>query len=79
MYKLMTEATPPGHKIPQVPEFSIGSDWGRCHELGQKPSDEQVVKAVEDAIEEGSKVWETDMKLTYFDVFGKTPEEMAES
>src|SRR5678810_1369730 len=28
MYKLMVEATPPGHEIPQVPEFSIGPDWG---------------------------------------------------
>ena len=79
MYKLMTEATPPGHKIPQVPEFSIGPDWGRCHELGQKPSDERILKAVEGAIEEGAEVWATDMQLTYFDVFGKTPEEMAQS
>lgn len=77
MYKLMVEATPPGHEIPQVPEFSIGPDWGRCHELGQKPSEERILRAVEDAINEGVEVWETDMALSYEQVYGKTPEEMA--
>lgn len=77
MYKLMVEATPPGHEIPQVPEFSVGPDWGRCHELGQKPSEERIVRAVEDAINEGVEVWETDMALSYEQVYGKTPEEMA--
>ena len=77
MHKLMTEATPAEHKIPQVPEFSIGPDWGNCHELGQLPSDESIQKAVTEAIRDGQAVWETDMVLSYEQVYGKSPEEMA--
>lgn len=77
MYVLMSESTPPTHQVPQVPEFSIGADWGQCHELGQRPSTERVLKAVEVALEEGAEVWATDMKLTYSDVYGCTPEEFA--
>lgn len=75
MYTLMSESTPPSHEVPQVPEFSIGADWGRCHELGQKPSTERVLAAVETALEEGTEVWATDMQLTYEDVYGCTPEQ----
>lgn len=74
MYTLMSESTPPTHEIPQVPEFSIGADWGRCHELGQKPSTERVLAAVQVALDEGKEVWETDMQLTYEQVYGCKPE-----
>lgn len=73
--RLMEEATPPGHVIPQVPEFSIGYSWGTCHELGQAPSEERIIKAVEVSLEEGKSVWETDMQMTYQEVFGCEPEE----
>lgn len=75
MYTLMSESTPPTHEVPQVPEFSIGADWGSCHELGPKPSTERVIAAVDIALDEGAEVWATDMKLTYEDVYGCTPEQ----
>ena len=77
MQILMTEATPPGHEIPQVPEFSIGAEWGRCHEIGRNPSEETILKATEVALEEAKEMWETDMKLSFEDVYGCTPEEFA--
>lgn len=77
MLRLMTEATPPGHVIQQAPEFSIGADWGSTHELGQKPSDEEILQAVGKALEEAAEMWETDMKLSFEDVYGCTPEEFA--
>lgn len=77
MLRLMTEATPPGHVIQQAPEFSIGADWGSTHELGQKPSDEEILQAVDKALEEAAEMWETDMKLSFEDVYGCTPEEFA--
>lgn len=69
MQVLMTEATPPAHEIPQVPEFSIGPDWGRIHELGRNPSAEAIEAMVVRVIEEGREVWETDMQLTYDEVY----------
>ena len=76
--RLMTEATPPGHEIPQVPEFSIGADWGRTHELGAHPTDEQILEAVYVALDEGKEVWETQMSRSFEDVFGCTPKEFGE-
>lgn len=69
MYVLMSEATPPGHEVPQVPEFSIGPDWGNLHELGRKPSEESIVKLVQQVLEEGKEVWQTDMLLSYEEVY----------
>jgi DNA polymerase I-like protein with 3'-5' exonuclease and polymerase domains/5'-3' exonuclease len=77
MKKLMVEATPPGHEIPQVPELAVGSDWGRCHEIGRNPTSEGVLKAVEVALEEAAEMWATDMKLSFEDVYGRSPEEFA--
>ena len=77
MKKLMIEATPPGHEIPQVPELAVGSDWGRCHEIGRNPSTTEVLKAIEVALEEAAEMWETDMKLSFEDVYGCAPEEFA--
>lgn len=70
MQVLMTEATPPTHEIPQVPEFSIGCDWGNCHELGRNPATDKVLDAVAVALKEGKLVWETDMQLSFEDVYG---------
>lgn len=69
MYNLMSEATPPGHTVPQIPEFSIGPDWGNLHELGRKPSEESILKLVQQALEEGKEVWQTDMLLSYEEVY----------
>ena len=69
MQRLMTEATPPGHEVPQIPEFSIGADWGSCHELGRNPQPEAIIEMVARVTEEGRKVWETDMKMTFEEVY----------
>lgn len=46
MEQIMTAATPPGHIVPQVPEFSIGADWGNVKELGRLPDEATVKTAV---------------------------------
>ena len=51
MEKIMSGATPPGHIVPQVPEFSIGPDWGNVKELGRLPAQEVVEKAAQEAWE----------------------------
>lgn len=61
MRDIMESATPPGHDIPQVPEFSIGATWGTVHELGRWPGEAVIEKAVERALEEGSEIWDNDM------------------
>ena len=71
MRKIMRDSTPPGHTVPQVPELSIGGDWGNCEELGSSPTDEAVLKLVAKCIEEEKKVWNTDMKLTWENVYGE--------
>lgn len=57
MNEIMRSATPPGHVVPQVPEFSIGCDWGRVHELGRWPGEEAIEKAVERSLEEAETIW----------------------
>ena len=57
MNEIMRSATPPGHVVPQVPEFSIGPDWGRVHELGRWPGEEAIEKAVERSLEEAEGIW----------------------
>lgn len=57
MNEIMRSATPPGHVVPQVPEFSIGCDWGRVHELGRWPGEEAIKKAVERSLEEAEGIW----------------------
>lgn len=59
--RYMEESTPPGHKVRQVPEFSIGADWGRVRELGRDISKENVAKFVARALEEGTDIWEKDL------------------
>lgn len=53
MRDIMSSATPPGHVVPQVPEFSIGATWGSVHELGRWPGEKAIQEATERAIEEG--------------------------
>lgn len=50
MNRIMRAATPPGHIIPQIPELSIGSNWGAVREVGRDPSDKDVSEAVELAL-----------------------------
>lgn len=75
MGRIMTEATPPTHEIPQVPEFSIGCNWGECHELGANPTEEQIIEITNRALAEGAEAWATDLQLSYEDVYGCPPEE----
>lgn len=57
----MEASTPPGHKVRQVPEFSIGADWGRVHELVRDISPENVAKYVALALEDGKDIWDVDV------------------
>lgn len=59
--KIMEESTPPGHKVRQVPEYSIGPDWGRVHELGRDISPENVAKFVARSLEEAKDIWSIDV------------------
>lgn len=68
--RYMEESTPPGHKVRQVPEFSIGPDWGRVHELGRDISRENVDAFVARALEEAVNIWEKDL-LEPFDPIRK--------
>lgn len=66
MTQLMASATPPSHVVPQMPEISIGCDWGRVHEVGRWPEDPSVIlDAVARALEEGKQVWEVDMQQPF--------------
>jgi len=45
--------TPPGHAIPMVPEVSIGrNNWGYKVELGDNPTDDQILEAIYGKAEE---------------------------
>lgn len=57
MNEIMSSATPPGHAVPQCPEFSIGPTWGDVHELGRYPGDEKIMEAVERSLEEAKEIW----------------------
>ena len=70
MGRYMADSTPPQHVVKQVPEFSIGADWGRVRELGRDISPENVAKFVARAIEEGREIWEKDV-LEPFDPITK--------
>jgi hypothetical protein len=39
--------TPPGHKVPMVPEVSIGFNWGNQIELGASPDEDAILSGVE--------------------------------
>ena len=62
----MEASTPPGHVVRQVPEYSIGADWGRVHELKRDISAEKVSAAVQKALDEAVDIWEVDL-LEEFD------------
>lgn len=50
MNRIMSDATPPGHEIPQVPEFSIGPKWGTLIELGRWPGEDAIVECVDEVM-----------------------------
>lgn len=50
MRQIMSEATPPTHEVPQVPELSIGRTWRSPEELGRAPTDEEILAAVDRSI-----------------------------
>ena len=70
MGQYMADSTPPQHVVRQVPEYSIGPDWGRVHELGRDISPENVAKFVARSLEEAREIWEVDM-LEPFDPITK--------
>ena len=74
MQEIMSGATPPGHVIQQIPEFSIGPTWGNLHELGRKPSDEKVLGAVTRSLQEAEAIWAGDMQQTFETVFPQLQE-----
>lgn len=57
----MEESTPPGHKVRQVPEFSIGCDWGSVEELGRDISEQNVREWVDYALWAGGNIWKEDL------------------
>lgn len=61
MKVIMVNSTPASHTIKQVPEFSIGCDWGQLHELGRDISPETVAKYVAISLEESKPIWEVDV------------------
>lgn len=61
MGAILESTTPPGHTVRQVPEYSIGCDWGNVHELGRDISPENVSKYVELALKDGKPIWEVDV------------------
>ena len=62
MRDIMSAATPPGHEIPQVPEFSIGATWGSVHELGRWPGESAIEAATQRALDEGEEIWDNEME-----------------
>lgn len=77
MGRYMEESTPPGHKVRQVPEYSIGCDWGQLHELGRDISPENVAKYVALALEDGKSIWD-DVKEPFDPILKKTYLELSE-
>ncbi|MNQ48891.1 DNA polymerase I [compost metagenome] len=72
MGRYMEESTPPGHKVRQVPEYSIGPDWGRVHELGRNISPENVAKFVARSLEEAADIWEKDVLQPFNPILKRT-------
>ena len=66
----MSDSTPEGHVVRQIPEFSIGADWGSVQELGRDISEENVAKFVAEALEAAAHIWDEDL-LEPFDPIRK--------
>lgn len=66
----MSDSTPEGHTVRQIPEFSVGADWGSVQEMGRDISKENVEKFVAEALEAASSIWDEDM-LQPFDPIRK--------
>lgn len=61
MGRYMEESTPPGHTVRQVPEYSIGADWGCVEELGRDISKKNVSEWVDYALWAATNIWEIDV------------------
>lgn len=70
MGKYMEESTPPGHVIRQVPEYSIGADWGSVNELGRDISEKNINEWIEYSLWEARRIWDEDV-LEPFDPIRK--------
>lgn len=74
----MEASTPPGHKVRQVPEYSIGADWGSLHELGRDISPENVAKYLALSLEDSKRIWETDVHEPFNPILKQTFLELSE-
>ncbi len=79
MNEIMSSATPPGHVVKQIPEFSIGPDWGRVHELGRYPGEEKILEAVRRSLDEAKEIWEVDMLQPFDPIRSKYQEQLEEA
>lgn len=70
MGRYMEESTPPGHVVRQIPEFSIGADWGSVEELGRDISEQNVSEWVDYALWVAGDIWDVDL-LQPFDPIRK--------
>lgn len=77
MGRYMEESTPPGHTVRQVPEYSLGCDWGQLHELKRDISPERVAEFVAKALEDGKQIWD-DVKEPFNPILKKTYLELTE-
>ncbi|QYW06505.1 putative DNA polymerase I [Pseudomonas phage UAntarctica] len=74
----MEKSTPPGHVVRQVPEYSIGPDWGRVHELKRDISPEKVKEFVDRALDEATNIWEVDLLEPFDPILKRTVVEFDE-
>lgn len=70
MGRYMEESTPPGHIVRQVPEYSIGADWGSVNELGRDISEKNVNEWIDYSLWEAKRIWDEDV-LEPFDPIRK--------
>lgn len=70
MGRYMEESTPPGHTVRQVPEYSIGADWGSVNELGRDISEKNVSEWIDYSLWEARRIWDEDV-LEPFDPIRK--------
>jgi len=78
MGAILEATTPPGHIVRQVPEYSIGCDWGNVHELGRDISPENVAKYVKLSLEDSKPIWAEDVLEPFDPILKRVLVELAE-